>query len=94
MRFKFALNCKINNESSFDRKNYFYPDTPKNYQITQFDNSYAGKGYLEFKLNSGRMVKVGITKLQIEEDAAKSIHANSLLLGSGKANHIRIATSA
>ena len=70
-----ALNCKINNESSFDRKNYFYPDTPKNYQITQFDNSYAGKGYLEFKLNSGRMVKVGITKLQIEEDAAKSIHA-------------------
>jgi aspartyl-tRNA(Asn)/glutamyl-tRNA(Gln) amidotransferase subunit B len=70
-----ALNCKINNESSFDRKNYFYPDTPKNYQITQFDKSYAEKGFLEFKLNSGRMVKVGITKIQIEEDAAKSIHA-------------------
>ena len=70
-----ALNCKINNESSFDRKNYFYPDTPKNYQITQFDKSYAEKGFLEFSLNSGRMVKVGITKIQIEEDAAKSIHA-------------------
>lgn len=70
-----ALNCKINNESGFDRKNYFYPDTPKNYQITQFDKSYAEKGFLEFKLNSGRMVKVGITKIQIEEDAAKSIHA-------------------
>ena len=70
-----ALNCKINNESGFDRKNYFYPDTPKNYQITQFDKSYAEKGSLEFKLNSGRMVKVGITKIQIEEDAAKSIHA-------------------
>ena len=70
-----ALNCKINNESSFDRKNYFYPDTPKNYQITQFDKSYAEKGFLEFKLNSGRMVRVGITKIQIEEDAAKSIHA-------------------
>ena len=61
-----ALNCKINNESSFDRKNYFYPDTPKNYQITQFDKSYAEKGFLEFSLNSGRMVKVGITKIQIE----------------------------
>lgn len=70
-----ALNCKINNESGFDRKNYFYPDTPKNYQITQFDKSYAEKGSLEFKLNSGRMVNVGITKIQIEEDAAKSIHA-------------------
>ena len=70
-----ALNCNINKESSFDRKNYFYPDTPKNYQITQFDKSYAEKGFLEFKLNSGRMVKVGITKVQIEEDAAKSIHA-------------------
>ena len=70
-----ALNCHINNESTFDRKNYFYPDTPKNYQITQFDKSYAEKGFLEFKLNSGRMVKVGITKVQIEEDAAKSIHA-------------------
>ncbi len=70
-----ALNCKINNESGFDRKNYFYPDTPKNYQITQFDKSYAEKGFLEFKLNSGRILKVGITKIQIEEDAAKSIHA-------------------
>ena len=70
-----ALNCNINNESGFDRKNYFYPDTPKNYQITQFEKSYAENGFLEFKLNSGRMVKVGIGKVQIEEDAAKSIHA-------------------
>lgn len=70
-----ALNCKINNESSFDRKNYFYPDTPKNYQITQFDKTYAEDGYLEFKLNSGKETKIGITKVQIEEDAAKSIHA-------------------
>lgn len=72
-----ALNCKINNESNFDRKNYFYPDTPKNYQITQFDKSYAEKGFLEFKLNSGKAVKVGITKIQIEEDAGKSIHTDS-----------------
>ncbi len=68
-----ALNCKINNESSFDRKNYFYPDTPKNYQITQFDHSYAGKGFLEINVN-GKSKKVGITKIQIEEDAGKSIH--------------------
>ncbi|MFK4785102.1 Asp-tRNA(Asn)/Glu-tRNA(Gln) amidotransferase subunit GatB [Fusobacterium sp. MFO224] len=68
-----ALNCKINNESTFDRKNYFYPDTPKNYQITQFDNSYAGKGYLNVKVN-GKEKQIGITKIQIEEDAGKSIH--------------------
>jgi len=68
-----ALNCKINNESTFDRKNYFYPDTPKNYQITQFDNSYAGRGYLDINVN-GKEKQIGITKIQIEEDAGKSIH--------------------
>lgn len=69
-----ALNCEINEESKFDRKNYFYPDTPKNYQITQFDKPYAGKGYLDIKLPSGREKRVGITRVQIEEDAGKSIH--------------------
>ena len=72
-----ALNCQINKESGFDRKNYFYPDAPKNYQITQFEKSYAEKGYLEFKLNSGREVKIGITKIQIEEDTAKAIHGKN-----------------
>lgn len=71
-----ALNCKINNESTFDRKNYFYPDTPKNYQITQFDNSYAGKGYLNINVN-GKERTIGITKIQIEEDAGKSIHGTN-----------------
>lgn len=70
-----ALNCKINNISGFDRKNYFYPDTPKNYQITQFEKPYCEKGYLDVKLNSGREFTVGITRIQIEEDAGKSIHA-------------------
>ncbi|MGX6591569.1 Asp-tRNA(Asn)/Glu-tRNA(Gln) amidotransferase subunit GatB [Cetobacterium ceti] len=69
-----ALNCNINNVSGFDRKNYFYPDTPKNYQITQFEKPYCEKGYLDVKLNSGREFRVGITRIQIEEDAGKSIH--------------------
>lgn len=68
-----ALNCEINKESKFDRKNYFYPDTPKNYQITQFDKPYAGRGFLDIKLN-GKEKRVGITRVQIEEDAGKSIH--------------------
>ena len=69
-----ALNCKINNISGFDRKNYFYPDTPKNYQITQFETPYCENGHLDVKLNSGREFRVGITRIQIEEDAGKSIH--------------------
>jgi len=72
-----ALNCHINKESKFDRKNYFYPDTPKNYQITQFDETYAGKGYVDIKLPSGKEKRVGITKVQIEEDAGKSIHGTN-----------------
>ncbi|MGL5000827.1 MAG: Asp-tRNA(Asn)/Glu-tRNA(Gln) amidotransferase subunit GatB [Cetobacterium sp.] len=72
-----ALNCNINNVSGFDRKNYFYPDTPKNYQITQFEKPYCEKGHLDVKLNSGRELRVGITRIQIEEDAGKSIHAGS-----------------
>ncbi|MBZ4682636.1 MAG: gatB [Fusobacteriales bacterium] len=72
-----ALNCHINEESKFDRKNYFYPDTPKNYQITQFDKPYAENGYLDIKLNSGREKRIGITRIHIEEDAGKSIHTTN-----------------
>ncbi len=72
-----ALNCKINKVSAFDRKNYFYPDTPKNYQITQFETPYCEKGHLDFVMNSGREVRVGITRIQIEEDAAKNIHGTN-----------------
>ncbi|WP_372712481.1 Asp-tRNA(Asn)/Glu-tRNA(Gln) amidotransferase subunit GatB [Ilyobacter sp.] len=70
-----ALNCRINNESRFDRKNYFYPDLTKGYQITQFDVPYAEEGYIDVKLNSGKESRVGITRIQIEEDTGKSIHA-------------------
>ncbi len=72
-----ALNCKINENSQFDRKNYFYPDSPKNYQITQYFNPYAEDGFLEVKTNSGKESKVGIERIQIEEDTAKNIHTDS-----------------
>jgi len=71
----FALGCDINKESKFDRKNYFYPDTPKNYQITQFDHPYAENGHIDIKLSNGCEKRIGVTRIHIEEDAGKSIHA-------------------
>ena len=71
----YALNCDINKESKFDRKNYFYPDTPKNYQITQFDHPYAEGGHIDIKLSNGDDKRIGVTRIHIEEDAGKSIHA-------------------
>ncbi|MCP1224593.1 Asp-tRNA(Asn)/Glu-tRNA(Gln) amidotransferase subunit GatB [Sebaldella sp. S0638] len=72
-----ALNCDVNSNSQFDRKNYFYPDSPKNYQITQYFKPYAENGYLNVKTNSGKEAKVGIERIQIEEDTAKNIHTES-----------------
>ena len=72
-----ALNCEINPNSQFDRKNYFYPDSPKNYQITQYFKPYAENGYLNIKTNSGKEARVGIERIQIEEDTAKNIHTDS-----------------
>ena len=72
-----ALGCEINRESYFDRKNYFYPDSPKNYQITQFFKPYAENGVLKITTNSGKEASVGIERIQIEEDTAKSIHTTS-----------------
>ena len=69
-----ALNCEINKISYFDRKNYFYPDSPKNYQITQFFRPYAQNGSLEVKLPNGSTNNIEIERIQIEEDTAKSIH--------------------
>jgi aspartyl/glutamyl-tRNA(Asn/Gln) amidotransferase, B subunit len=69
-----ALNCKINKEMHFDRKNYFYPDLPKGYQITQFETPIGYDGYLEIKVD-GETKKIGIERIHIEEDTCKSIHA-------------------
>lgn len=67
------LNCKINKEMHFDRKNYFYPDNPKNYQITQFETPIGVDGYVEIEVN-GEKKKIRIHDIHIEEDTCKSIH--------------------
>ncbi|MGZ4858343.1 MAG: Asp-tRNA(Asn)/Glu-tRNA(Gln) amidotransferase subunit GatB [Candidatus Angelobacter sp.] len=69
-----ALNCQVRETSIFARKNYFYPDLPKGYQISQFDKPLAEHGYIEIAQASGSSRKIGITRLHMEEDAGKSIH--------------------
>lgn len=68
-----ALNCKINQHTKFDRKNYFYPDLPKNYQISQYDLPIAFEGYLDIELDN-EIKRIGITRVHLEEDAGKLIH--------------------
>jgi aspartyl-tRNA(Asn)/glutamyl-tRNA(Gln) amidotransferase subunit B len=68
-----ALNCHINETSIFARKNYFYPDLPKGYQISQYDKPLAELGWINIPLANGEK-KIGITRLHLEEDAGKSLH--------------------
>lgn len=72
VRAGLAVHCKINNICHMDRKNYIYPDLPKAYQISQFDEPICEHGYIE--LDSGK--KIGITRIHIEEDAGKLVHEN------------------
>lgn len=74
MRAALALNCTINRESKFDRKNYFYPDSPKAYQISQFDKPVGEHGWIEIEVD-GQTKRIGITRVHLEEDAGKSSHA-------------------
>ncbi|HSX14613.1 MAG TPA: Asp-tRNA(Asn)/Glu-tRNA(Gln) amidotransferase subunit GatB [Candidatus Saccharimonadales bacterium] len=73
LRVGMALNGQIAATTKFDRKNYFYPDLPKGYQISQFDQPIVGQGSVEFEL-AGQRVKVGITRAHLEEDAGKLTH--------------------
>jgi aspartyl-tRNA(Asn)/glutamyl-tRNA(Gln) amidotransferase subunit B len=68
-----ALNCRISETSIFARKNYFYPDLPKGYQISQYDKPLAEHGAIEIKIN-GSTKRIGITRVHLEEDAGKSLH--------------------
>lgn len=73
MRAAMALNCEIATDTKFDRKNYFYPDNPKAYQISQFDKPIGENGWIEIEVN-GKKKKIGITRLHLEEDAGKLTH--------------------
>jgi aspartyl-tRNA(Asn)/glutamyl-tRNA(Gln) amidotransferase subunit B len=69
-----ALNCDINAFTSFARKNYFYPDLPKGYQISQYDHPIATNGWVEVQPEEGRGARIGIRRAHMEEDTAKSFH--------------------
>lgn len=74
VRIGLALNCTINQLNHFDRKNYFYADLPKGYQITQDSQPICVNGFLEVELSNGLSKKIGINRIHLEEDAGKSIH--------------------
>jgi aspartyl-tRNA(Asn)/glutamyl-tRNA(Gln) amidotransferase subunit B len=69
-----ALDCQVRGTSIFARKNYFYPDLPKGYQISQYDQPLAEHGHIEIKVAGGESKRIGITRLHMEEDAGKSLH--------------------
>ena len=69
-----ALNARINSPTSFARKNYFYPDSPKGYQISQMDSPIVEGGYLDIELEDGSIKRIGVTRAHLEEDAGKSLH--------------------
>jgi len=77
VRAGLALNCKILPFSKFDRKNYYYPDLPKNYQTSQYDLPIALDGYLDIEVN-GETKRIGITRIHMEEDAGKLVHAGTI----------------
>ncbi len=85
-----ALNCEIRETSIFARKNYFYPDLPKGYQISQYDKPLAEHGFIDIETASGKK-KIGITRVHLEEDAGKSLHEG--FVGSSDATAIDLNRS-
>lgn len=73
MRAALALNCEITQETKFDRKNYFYPDNPKAYQISQFDRPLGTNGWIDIEVD-GKTKRIRIERVHLEEDAGKNIH--------------------
>jgi aspartyl-tRNA(Asn)/glutamyl-tRNA(Gln) amidotransferase subunit B len=74
IRMGLATNCSIRRRNTFARKNYFYPDLPKGYQISQFDEPICHDGWLEIEKKSGQTKRIGITRIHMEEDTGKLIH--------------------
>ncbi len=74
VRAALALNCQVRETSVFARKNYFYPDLPKGYQISQYDKPLSEHGWIEIPAAGGGTKRIGITRLHLEEDAGKSLH--------------------
>lgn len=77
VRTGLGLNAKINHVSVFERKNYFYPDLPQGYQISQYLHPIVGEGEIEIDLDDGSVRTIGITRLHLEQDAGKSLHDQS-----------------
>ena len=74
VKFGVAIGAEIGKHSVFDRKNYFYPDLPKGYQVSQLDYPTVGKGTLTVTLDDGSEKVIGVTRAHMEEDAGKSLH--------------------
>jgi aspartyl-tRNA(Asn)/glutamyl-tRNA(Gln) amidotransferase subunit B len=74
LRMGLALDCSISRHAVFARKNYFYPDLPKGYQISQYEEPICGKGFVEIDLDEKTRKQIGIIRIHMEEDAGKSIH--------------------
>ncbi|GGD11363.1 Asp-tRNA(Asn)/Glu-tRNA(Gln) amidotransferase subunit GatB [Halopseudomonas salina] len=74
VKFGLAINAEIAPTNVFARKNYFYPDLPKGYQISQMDLPIVGKGFVDITLDDGTIKRVGVTRAHLEEDAGKSLH--------------------
>ncbi len=79
LRVAIALDCKVLETTKFDRKNYFYPDLPKNYQISQYDQPLARDGFLDIETDA-KIKRIGICRIHLEEDAGKLIHSKDISL--------------